>query len=158
MRILALGFALPNASVDNYNALTAPSYYDYDAMIVDPESITRVARELVDGEREFEAFDGRPVVNFASSAAAVSAADQFRRRAEEAQRMLENGGLIIVMARPNATWSSFTSTASGAVTMLSKETTMMPASAARRITASKAVGEAALRIIASTPEAIMLSI
>jgi hypothetical protein len=105
MRVLTVGFALPNASVDNYNALTAPSYYDYDAIVVDPESITRVARELAEGEKEFAAFDGRPILNFAASAAAVSAGDQLRRRGEEAQRFLENGGLIIVMARPNATYA-----------------------------------------------------
>jgi hypothetical protein len=90
-------------NIDNYPVLTAPSYFDYDAVIIDPASITRSARELLDGEREFEAQDGRPVVNAPTTASAVSAADQVRRRAEETQRLLESGGVVICFGRPNAT-------------------------------------------------------
>ncbi len=102
MRVIAIGYPLPNVEIDNYNVLTAPSYTDYDALIIDPASITRVARELVDSEGEFEAFDGRPVINGPTSAAAVSAADQIRRRGEETRRLLEAGGTVVVFARPNA--------------------------------------------------------
>ena len=59
MRILAIGYPLPNVAIDNYNALTAPSYNDYDALIVDPASITRVAKELASGEAQYDAFDDR---------------------------------------------------------------------------------------------------
>ncbi|MCC6381093.1 MAG: hypothetical protein IT304_01215, partial [Dehalococcoidia bacterium] len=103
MRLLAIGFPLPNVNIDNYTALTAPSYFDSDALFIDPASITRVVRELLEGEQGFDAFDGRPIVNAPTTAAAVSAADQLRRRAEEAQRLLERGGVVVVMARPNAT-------------------------------------------------------
>ncbi|MCC7362863.1 MAG: hypothetical protein IT303_00705 [Dehalococcoidia bacterium] len=102
MRLLAIGYPLPNVNIDNYNVLTAPSYFDYDALFIDPASVTRVVRELLENEHEFEAFDGRPVINGPTSAAAISAADQVRRRGEEAQRLLERGGVIVVMARPNA--------------------------------------------------------
>ncbi|MEO8541744.1 MAG: hypothetical protein ABI577_18540 [bacterium] len=102
MRILSIGYPLPNVAIDNYNALTAPSYNDYDALIVDPASITKVARELADGTAEFEAFDDRPIINAPTTASSVSAADQLRRRAEETKRLLEAGGLVVVLARPDA--------------------------------------------------------
>ena len=60
MRLLAIGYPLPNVNIDNYNALTAPSYFDYDAMFIDPASITKVVRTLIESEDQFDAFDGRP--------------------------------------------------------------------------------------------------
>lgn len=105
MKLLAIGFPLPNADIDNYNIFSAPSFFDYDAVLIDPASITRVAGQLTEEGIEFESFDGRPVVNHPSSAAAVSAADQIRRRADEVQRLLEAGGLVFVIARPNAVQS-----------------------------------------------------
>jgi hypothetical protein len=103
MRLLVIGFPLPNVDIDNYSVLTAPSYSDYDAVCVDPASITRSVRELVEDGREFEAFDGRPVLNAPTSASAVSGADQVRRRAEETRRLLDTGGTVIVFGRPDAT-------------------------------------------------------
>jgi hypothetical protein len=93
---------MPHPDIDNYNALTAPSYFDYQAVLVDPASITRVAGALLEEGAEFEAHDGRPVVNAASTATSVSAADQFRRRLDETQRLLDRGGTVVVLARPNA--------------------------------------------------------
>jgi len=102
MRLLAIGFPLPNAEIDNYNVFTAPSYHDYDALFIDPASITKTARDLVESGTEFEAFDGRPVLNAPTSASAVSGADQARRRADETRRLLEAGGIVVVAARPDA--------------------------------------------------------
>ncbi|MGH2633145.1 MAG: hypothetical protein ACRDG3_07030, partial [Tepidiformaceae bacterium] len=102
MRVLAIGYPLPDMAIDNYNALTAPSYSDYDALIIDPASITRTVHTLLEDGGEFGAFDGRPVVNAPSSASAVGAADQLRRRADETRRLLEAGGTVVVMAKPNA--------------------------------------------------------
>lgn len=103
MRLLAVGYALPHPDIDNYNVLTAPSYFDYNAVMVDPISITRVVKEAIEEGAAFEAFDGRPVVNAPTTASAVAIADQVRRRGEETQRLLESGGLLVVVARPNAT-------------------------------------------------------
>ena len=102
MRILSIGFPLPNMAVDNYNPLTAPSYNDYDALIVDPASVTKAAKDLAEEGTEFEAFDGRPIINAPTTASAVSAHDQFRRRADETRRLLDTGGLVVVFARPDA--------------------------------------------------------
>lgn len=104
MRLLSIGFPLPNQDVDNYNVFTAPSFFDYDALFVDPAGITSLARQLVEGTGgELHAFDDRPIVNGATTASAVSAADQLRRRLGETERLLEQGGAVIVIARPNAT-------------------------------------------------------
>ncbi len=102
MRLLSIGCPLPNPEVDNYSVFSAPSYCDYDAVLIDPESITAAARRLVEENAEFMAHDGRIVVNGATTAAAVSAADQVRRRFDETERLLANGGTVIVLARPNA--------------------------------------------------------
>lgn len=102
MRILSIGFPLPNPAIDNYSVFTAPSYFDYPVMIIDPASITAAVRELLDGTREYEAFDGRPVLNAPTTATVVSAADQVQRRLEETQRLLEAGGTVVVLSQPNA--------------------------------------------------------
>lgn len=105
MRLLAIGYALPDAAIDNYSVFSAPSYSDYDALFIDPASITHSAQQLIAGSAEFIAFDDRPVLNAPSSASAVSGADQIRRRADETRRLLESGGTVVVMARPNAVQS-----------------------------------------------------
>ncbi|MEP7216888.1 MAG: hypothetical protein ABI782_11605 [Anaerolineaceae bacterium] len=102
MRLLAIGYALPDAEIDNYSVFSAPSYSDYDALFIDPASITHAVQQLISGATEFTAFDDRPVLNAPSSASAVSGADQIRRRADETRRLLESGGTVVVMARPNA--------------------------------------------------------
>lgn len=101
MRVLAIGYALPNVAVDNYNPLTAPSYNDYDVLYIDPASIDRTVREVLSGEKEYNAMDGRPVVNAPTSASTVSLADQLRRRMDETRRLLDDGGLVVVVGRPD---------------------------------------------------------
>lgn len=105
MRLLAIGCSLPNPEIDNFTVFSAPSYSDYDAVLVDPESITTAARRLVEENAEFMAYDGRMVVNGATTAASVSAAEQARRRLDETERLLASGGAVIVFARPNAVQS-----------------------------------------------------
>jgi len=102
MRLLSIGFPLPNVAIDNYNALTAPSYNDYDAVFIDPASVTRVVKELAIDGLEYDSFDGRPVINAPTTASSVSAAEQLRRRADETRRLLDAGGLVVVVGRPDA--------------------------------------------------------
>lgn len=102
MRVLAIGYPLPDPSIDNYNVFTAPSYSDYDALFIDPASVTRCVFQLVEEGTEFNSFDDRPVLNAPSSANSVSGSEQVRRRADETRRLLESGGTVLVMARPDA--------------------------------------------------------
>jgi hypothetical protein len=90
-------------AIDNYSALSAPSYSDYDVLIVDPASITRDVHDLLTDVRNFEAQDDRPVLNAPTTSTSVSATDQLRRRLDETTRLLENGGLVVVFGRPDAT-------------------------------------------------------
>ena len=45
-QVLVIGYPLPNVRIDNYTPFTAPSYFDYGALIIDPESITATARGI----------------------------------------------------------------------------------------------------------------
>ncbi|GIW13278.1 MAG: hypothetical protein KatS3mg062_0717 [Tepidiforma sp.] len=101
MRILSVSFPLPNVAIDNYNPVTAPNYNDYDAVIIDPAGIDRVVREVIEEGKEYEAFDGRPVLNVPGSSTAAGLAEQLRRRQEETRRLLEAGGAVVVLARPD---------------------------------------------------------
>lgn len=102
MRLLVIGFPLPDPAIDNYTVFSAPSYSDYDALFVDPTSITTSVRQLVQDGTEFNAYDDRPVLNAPTTANSVSGADQVRRRADETRRLLEAGGTVLVTARPDA--------------------------------------------------------
>ena len=44
-RILSLGFPLPGTHVDNYTFLSAPAFFDYDAIVVDP--LDELAEQIV---------------------------------------------------------------------------------------------------------------
>jgi hypothetical protein len=72
MRVLVIGYPLPDAAIDNYSALNAPSYADYDALVVDPASITRDVREVIEEGAEYSAHDSRPVRNAPSTASTVA--------------------------------------------------------------------------------------
>ncbi len=101
MRLLVIGYGMPDPAIDNYNVLTAPSYSDYEALFVDPASITATVQAVLSEGNDYEAFDGRPVLNVPSSPTAVSMADQLRRRTEETERLLQAGGIVFVAGRPN---------------------------------------------------------
>ncbi len=105
MQVITIGYSLPNTKVDNHNVLNAPSYTDYEALFVNPSSITTTVSELLEGNKEFSAQDGRPIINGSTTASAVAAADQVRRRSDETRRVLDQGGIVTVMTNPNATQS-----------------------------------------------------
>lgn len=102
-QILSIGSPLPNFRIDNHNVFNAPSMFDFEAAIIDPLAFTADVSALLSGAATYEGRDGRPVVNGASTADAVGASELLKRRGEEAQRMLDSGGTLIVFARPNAT-------------------------------------------------------
>src|SRR5262245_45250071 len=108
MRLLTIGFALPNVDTDNHNIFNAPSWFDYEAAVIDPAAFTTQAAKLIEGNDFYETHDGRTVVNGAGTAVVASAGEHLRRRADEAARMLDAGGVIVVLARPNATQAGIT--------------------------------------------------
>ena len=94
MHILTIGYSLPNQSVDNHTVLNAPSITDYDAAFIDPEAITQAVQQLLDGERPFNAQDGRPVVNGRSQPRTSSCGGRKRRSSSSrrGERSSSRGG------------------------------------------------------------------
>jgi len=101
MRVLVVGFPLPNPQFDNYTLLNSPSWFDYDAVIVEPESVSTVIENVVNRKEEHETRAEEPILNRPTTPFAVALADMIRRRRAEASQLLANGGVIAVFTRPN---------------------------------------------------------
>ncbi len=101
-RILSLGFPLPGPLVDNYNFFSAPSFFDYDALVVDPAECSRLLDAVIDGTAEAVTFNDARVRNDAAADPAVSLAAILARRRDEAAKLLHNGGLIVCFLHPEA--------------------------------------------------------
>ncbi len=102
MRLLTIGYALPQYETDNHSIFNAPSWFDYEAVLIDPAAFTAQTAKFLAGE-EYLTHDDRPVINGASTPTQASAGEHLQRRADEAARLLDAGGLIVVFGRPNAT-------------------------------------------------------
>ena len=101
-RILSLGFPLPGPLVDNYNFINAPSFFDYDALVVDPAAFGRLVDGVVAGTMDAWTFADAPVKNDAAADDAVRLGAILERRRQETATLLENGGLIVCFLHPEA--------------------------------------------------------
>jgi hypothetical protein len=101
MRVLVIGFPLPDPQIDNYNFLSAPSFFDYDALVVDTFAVSRTIEEVVNQSQERLTYADEPVVNGPTSPVAVGLADALRCRQEETQRLLARGHLVVCFAYPD---------------------------------------------------------
>jgi hypothetical protein len=101
MRALVIGFPLPSPQIDNYNLLTAPSWFDYDGVLIEPLSVSQVIEDVLEAREEHQTRAEEPVVNRPTGPLAVSLAEMIKRRRAEAQLLLQNGGVIVVFGRPN---------------------------------------------------------
>jgi len=101
MRALVIGFPLPDPQIDNYDFLSAPSFFDYDALVVDTASVSHAIEEVVDQSQERRTFADEPVVNGPTSPVTVGLVDALRRRQEETQRLLARGHLVVCLAYPD---------------------------------------------------------
>ena len=101
-RILSLGFPLPGVQVDNYTVLSAPSFFDYDALVIEPHAAGLLIEGVLDGTLSARTFSDRPVVLHPTAADDVALADVLRRRHDETRRLLDNGGVVVVFAHPAA--------------------------------------------------------
>ena len=52
MRILSLGFPMPGPQVDNHSFASAPVFFDYDAIVVNPLALSQFIEEVVSGSKE----------------------------------------------------------------------------------------------------------
>ena len=102
MRVLSLGSALPDIQVDNYDWASAPSFFDYDAMVVDPAgAVSKFVEGLTGAGGSFRSYVDETVEDGPTTAAAVGLADLLRRRAEETGRLLARGGVVVCFAYPD---------------------------------------------------------
>jgi len=98
--ILSLGFPMPGPLVDNYNFLTAPSFFDYDAIVVEPSALSQLIEDVARAEHEVQTFAGRAVRNEPREPQDESLADVLLRRRDETSAALENGAVIVCFAHP----------------------------------------------------------
>jgi hypothetical protein len=99
-RILSVGFPLPGVRVDNYTLFSAPSFFDYDALVIDPASIARTIDGALAGDADAKTFTGATVVVTPRSPEDVTVAEILARRRDETARLLERGGVIVCFAHP----------------------------------------------------------
>lgn len=99
-RILAIGMPLPGPRVDNYSIINAPSFYDYEALVIEPDSQWRVVQSILDGASDAKTFTGDPVLAARNAAGDVSLDDVLAQRTEETRMLLDRGGLVVCFAQP----------------------------------------------------------
>lgn len=101
MRILSLGIGLPDATIDNYNWASSLSFYDYDAIIVEPaQGVSRMIEGIVKGE-QYKTYDDIPVEDGPTTAETFGLAELLRRRRDETEKLLARGGIVVVFAHPD---------------------------------------------------------
>ena len=101
MRILSLGFPLPGPQVDNHTFASAPTFFDYDALVVNPQALSQLIEEVVGGSKEHVTRSRERVVNAPTAPDAVGLAELLRDRQDETARLLARGGLVVCLAYPN---------------------------------------------------------
>ncbi len=101
MRILSLGFPMPGPQVDNHSFASAPVFFDYDAIVVNPQALSQLIEEVVAGSKEHTTRSRERVVNAPTEPDLVGLADLLRDRQDETARLLARGGLVVCFAYPN---------------------------------------------------------
>ena len=101
-RILSLGFPLAGTSVDNYSFASAPAFFDYDALVVDPAAIGQLLDSVIDGTSDARTFGGQHIVATVARPGEVALANLLGQRREETRRSLERGATIVVFGQPAA--------------------------------------------------------
>ncbi len=102
MRVLVIGLPMPDPSFDNYSFLSAPSFFDYEALVVEASAVSRAVAEAVAGTGEHETYDRQRIVNGPGGPEAMSLARLLRARRWETERFLARGGLLVLFAYPEA--------------------------------------------------------
>lgn len=101
MRIVSLGFALPNPQVDNHSIANAPSLFEYDACVIDVRALSRQIEEICAGSGEFRTPEGAPVQPGATGAFHYGLGELLQQRRDELARLVQRGGIIAVLTYPN---------------------------------------------------------
>jgi hypothetical protein len=87
--------------IDNHSFASAPSFFDYDALVVEPNALSQLIDDVAQSTKEHRLSTGELVVVEASNTKEVSIDALLQRRREETERLLERGGAIVCFAYPN---------------------------------------------------------
>ena len=99
-RILSLGYPLPGPLVDNYTFISAPAFFDYDALVVEIAAVSALLEGVISGDTAVTSFTGAPVRTKAAAPGDVSLRDLLTQRRDEAAMLLDRGGIIVAFASP----------------------------------------------------------
>ena len=102
-RILSVGFPLPGPAVDNYSIITAPAFFDYDALVVDPVAVVRTLAGVREGSIDAQTFGLRRVRAIPEQPDDLALDALLAQRREETRRLLERGAAIVCIAQPPVT-------------------------------------------------------
>ena len=101
MRIISIGCPIPSPNVDNHSIANAPSIFDYDACIIDPQSVSEQIEGIAASTLDVKSSDGRAITVGESGAFHFGLAELLQQRQMEFQQLLDRGGVLIVFAYPN---------------------------------------------------------
>ena len=101
MRIISIGCPVPSPSVDNHSIANAPSIFDYDACIIDLQSVSEQIEGIAASTLDVRAPDGRAITQGESGAFHYGLAELLHQRQMEFRQLLDRGGVLIVFAYPN---------------------------------------------------------
>jgi hypothetical protein len=115
VRTLIVGFPLPNAQFDNHSFVSAPSFGEYQRIIVDMASVSRTVDDVVHGTAAHSTFGGQAVVNGDASPHAFPLGELLAMRRRETEWLLSHGGLVVLIGYPDVphadvtggTWHSY---------------------------------------------------
>lgn len=101
MRTLIIGFPLPNAQFDNYSFVSAPSFGEYQRIVVDMASVSRTVDDVVHGTAAHTTYGGHAIVNAEASAHAFPLGELLAMRRRETEWLLSHGGLVVLIGYPD---------------------------------------------------------
>ena len=103
IRTLVLGIPLPQSTFDNASFLSAPSFSEYQRVVVEPSASARVVQEVVEGTQVHQTYGGQAIVNGRASAHAFGLGELLDMRRREGQRLIDSGGLVVLFGHPDVT-------------------------------------------------------
>jgi hypothetical protein len=87
--------------VDNYDWAYALSFFDYDAIVVNPLAVSGFIEGVADEGGAFRTYHEEPIEAGATTARSVGLADLLHQRREETEMLLARGGLVVCLAYPD---------------------------------------------------------
>jgi hypothetical protein len=100
VRTLVVGIPLPNPRFDNHSFLSAPSFSEYSRIVVEMSAVSAVIDEVIEGTSTQSTYGGQAIVNGPASSHAFPLADLLEMRRRETRRLLDGGGLVVLIGHP----------------------------------------------------------